>query len=219
MSMHFKFFENKKRTYFILSAVLSIAVFGILMGIATFMADSLSEQNMAKRWDKDGGVSQVSCFFSVNSFISEYDIESFEHSLDDVLKEDSITMDESVTNAQARLWVDAYSADGKVTVTNNKTSLTADAIGIGGDFFLFHPLKLINGSFFSGNDLVKDYCIIDEDAAWQLFGSNDVAGQYVFISGVPHIVIGVIERQKGRIEEAAGLSETLVYVSYETHVR
>ena len=42
--------------------------------------------------------------------------------------------------------------------------------------------------------LMKDYCVIDEDAAWQLFGSNDVAGMTVYIGGVPHIVTGVIRR-------------------------
>lgn len=50
---------------------------------------------------------------------------------------------------------------------------------------MFHPLKLITGSYFSGNDLMQDYCIIDQDAAWQLFGSNDVVGMTVYIGNVP----------------------------------
>lgn len=63
---------------------------------------------------------------------------------------------------------------------------------------------------------MKDYCIIDADAAWQLFGSNDVAGMTVNIGGIPHIVTGVVERPSGRLAEAAGLDTTLVYVSYQT---
>ena len=35
----------------------------------------------------------------------------------------------------------------------------------------------------------------------------------VYRSGVPHIVTGVVERPKGRLWEAAGLDDTLVYVS------
>lgn len=89
-----------------------------------------------------------------------------------MLQEASIT--ETSENPSARLWVDAYSADGKITLVNGKNTLDANAIGIGGDFFMFHPLKPITGSYFSGNDLMQDYCIIDQDAAWQLFGSNDV---------------------------------------------
>ena len=87
---------------------------------------------------------------------------------------------------------------------------------MGGDFFLFHRLKLKNGSFFSGNDVMQDFCIIDEDAAWQLFGSSDVVGQMVTVGGTPHIVSGVIERAEDKLSKAAGLSETLVYVSYES---
>ena len=94
--------------------------------------------------------------------------------------------------------------------------ITDDAIGIGGDFFMFHPLKLITGAYFSGNDLMQDYCIIDQDAAWQLFGSNDVVGMTVYIGNVPHIVTGVVRRPQGRMEKAAGLTSTVVYVSYET---
>uniref|UniRef100_UPI00272A336F ABC transporter permease n=1 Tax=uncultured Acetatifactor sp. TaxID=1671927 RepID=UPI00272A336F len=63
---------------------------------------------------------------------------------------------------------------------------------------------------------MKDYCVIDEDAAWQLFGSNDVAGMTVYIGGVPHIVTGVIRRPSGHFAEAAGLDSTVVYVSYQT---
>ena len=90
------------------------------------------------------------------------------------------------------------------------------AIGIGGDFFMFHPLKLITGAYFSGNDLMQDYCIIDQDAAWQLFGSNDVVGMTVYIGNVPHIVTGVVQRPDSRMDKAAGLNSTVVYVSYET---
>ena len=59
-------------------------------------------------------------------------------------QEASIT--ETSENPSARLWVDAYSADGKITLVNGRNTLDANAIGIGGDFFLFHPLKLITGS-------------------------------------------------------------------------
>lgn len=63
-----------------------------------------------------------------------------------MLQEASIT--ETSENPSARLWVDAYSADGKITLVNGKNTLDANAIGIGGDFFMFHPLKLITGAYF-----------------------------------------------------------------------
>ena len=203
-----------KKKGLMLSGVIAFVGFLILFAVTKHLGNSLEEQQMAERWSEEKNATQVSAFFSPNAEITVDSIEEFEHSLDNALKEASI--EQTSTNPGARLWVDAYSADGKITLSSGKTSVEADAIGIGGDFFLFHPLRLLNGSYFSGNDLNQDYCVIDEDMAWQLFGSNDVAGMMVYISGVPHIVTGVVERPKGRLEEAAGLNGTLVYVSYQT---
>ena len=197
-----------------ISAGVSFLIFLILLLVSNHMAKKQLSQQMAERWSEEKDVAQVSCFFSPNAGITKDGIEEFEHSMDQALLEASITQESE--NPGARLWADAYSADGRITLTTDRASLEADAIGIGGDFFLFHPEKLLTGSYFSGNDLMQDYCVLDEDAAWQLFGSNDVAGMTVYISGVPHMVTGVIERQEGRLASAAGLDSTLVYVSYET---
>lgn len=197
-----------------ISGIVSFLLFLILAVVSAGMSSSQLSQQMASRWSDKKDVAQISCFFSPNAQMSVDRILQFEHDLDKALETDSITSDSE--NANARLWADAYSADGKITLSNGNTSVEADAIGIGGDFFLFHPLKLLNGSFFSGNDINQDYCVIDEDMAWQLFGSNDVAGQTVTIQGIPHIVTGVIRRDEGRLEKAAGLDATVVYVSYET---
>ncbi len=192
----------------------SFIVFLILLFLANYLGGKESSQMAAKRWSERKDVSQVSCFFSVDSGITEDRLIEFEHTVDRALADASVTQESE--NPGARLWADAYSADGQVTISSDKASIQADAIGIGGDFFLFHPLKLLYGAYFSGNDLMKDYCVIDEDAAWQLFGSSNVAGMMVNIGGVPHMVTGVVERPSGRLAEEAGLSGTLVYVSYET---
>lgn len=192
----------------------SFAVFLILLAVTGHLASSLPEQRMAERWSEKGGVAQVSCFFSADARVTEDTLREFEYSLESFLQEASITQESE--NPGARLWTDAYSAEGKITLSSENGSLEADATGIGGDFFLFHPQKLLYGAYFSGNDLNQDYCIIDEDAAWQLFGSNDVAGMMVYIAGVPHIVTGVIERPDDRLVKAAGLDATRVYVSLST---
>ena len=197
-----------------ISAAASFVVFLILLLVTNNLAGGLSDQQMAKRWSDQNDVAQVSCFFSVNAGINQDRIQEFEHSIDGALAEASVVQESE--NPSARLWVDAYSANGTIFVSSDKGYLQADAIGIGGDFFMFHPLKLVAGSYFSGNDLMQDYCIIDEDAAWQLFGSSNVAGMYVYIGNIPHIVTGVVERPKGRMETGAGLDSTLVYVSYQT---
>mgnify|MGYP001029193311 CR=1 FL=1 len=197
-----------------ISGGVSFLIFLILLFVSRGLGEAQESQTMAERWSEEKDVAQISCFFSVNAGITEDRIIEFEHSVDGALTDASVIQESE--NPSARLWADAYSADGQITLSSDKSTVTADAIGIGGDFFLFHPLKLLSGSYFSGNDLMQDYCIIDQDAAWQLFGSSNVAGMTVNIGGIPHIVAGVVERPSGRLEEAAGLDSTLVYVSYQT---
>jgi len=197
-----------------ISGAISFVLFLILFVVANSMASGQESQQMAERWSKQKDVAQISCFFSPNAYIMEENLQEFGGYIDAALAEASISSESE--NENARLWADAYSADGKLVIANDRAEIQADAIGVGGDFFLFHPLKLLYGSYFSKDDLNQDYCIIDEDAAWQLFGSNNVVGMTVYIGGSPHIISGVVERPEGRMEELAGLSETLVYVSYRT---
>ena len=197
-----------------ISGAISLCIFVILLFVIGHLSGVQQSQQMAERWSKNGDVAQISCFFSVDSYIDQDQIQSFEHSIDNKLAEASVVQESE--NPGARLWVDAYSADGSVFITSDKGYVQTNAIGIGGDFFLFHPLTLVSGSYFSGNDLMQDYCVIDRDVAWQLFGASDVAGMTVFIGNVPHIIVGVYDRPGGRLAEAAGLDGTLVFVSYKT---
>lgn len=204
---------TRKRIILGITGAVSFLIFLIISGISGFLAGKQDTQNMAQRWSAEGDAAQISCFFSQNGNFSQDSVMSFEHGLDSALIEASIVNDSE--NEGARLWADAYSATGTITLSSNNGTVSVNAVGVGGDFFQFHPLKLVSGSYFSGNDVMKDYCLIDEEIAWQLFGSNDVAGQYITIKGIPHIITGVIE-DTGRLEDAAGLSDSVAYVSYET---
>ncbi len=192
------------------SCILGLTVNGVGMR----MAGRLEDQKMAGRWSDDGDVSQISCFFSREAAMTENDLIGFEHELDAALEEASIVNDSE--NAQARLWADAYSAPGRISISSERATAEVSAIGVGGDFFLFHPMELLEGSYFSGSDLMQDHIVVDEDVAWQLFGSNDVDGQIVTIGGRPHIISGVIRREDGRMAKEAGLSASIAYVSYST---
>lgn len=178
------------------------------------LAKKPDSQWMAERWSSEGGVSQVSCFFSVDSGMDESRLENFGHMLENALKEESITLESD--NESARLFVYAYSASGTVSVASERASLSVKALGVGGDFFLFHPQELLYGNYFSGSDLNQDYIIIDEETAWQLYGASDIAGKMVSVGGVPHVIAGVIRRPQGKLDKAAGLSDSIVYVSMST---
>lgn len=198
-----------------LIAILSLLLFGILTIWSSRKVKSLDSQQAAVRWDAEGESAQVSCFFSEEVTVDEMQLTGFRLELEKSLKE-VLSAEEYSNENDRRLIIDAYSSMGKITLVSEKGALEADAVGIGGDFFFFHPLKLVSGGYFSGEDLMKDSVIIDEEAAWQLFGSSDIAGQRVLINNVPHFVEGVIKREDGKLAKRAGLDKTIVYVSNET---
>ena len=91
-----------------------------------------------------------------------------------------------------------------------------DAIAAGGEFFLFHPVKLVYGSYFSDNDLMHDYIILDEETASVLFGGSDVVGKTVSLNDKDLYVVGVYDRKKGEVETlAAGNADPKVFVSFD----
>ncbi len=196
-----------------LTVFLCLMIFFIITVYKQNMINALKDQQAAVRWDEKGQTAQVSSFFGKETAVDEMQIKNFEHEMETALKDAAVNGE---NNANARLFVDAYSSMGKITIASEQGTIEANAVGIGGDFFLFHPLTLLEGSYFSGNDLMKDSVILDEDAAWQLFGSNQIAGKSVMIGNTPHYIVGVVKRENGRLQEAAGLDQTVVYVSHET---
>lgn len=189
--------------------LITVAVLGIVLQVGK---NSLEDQLMAKRWSIKKDVAQISCFYSQDAFMTEDSIEEMRYLLSKKLQELAI----EPNTANARLYIDAYSAQGTISIQSDKKSIQATAIGIGGDFFMFHPVKLKGGMYFSGNDLMQDAILLDEEAAWQLFGSNDIAGKTVTIGGLPYRVAGVYERPQGDLETLAGSEDTTVYVSFST---
>ena len=208
------FLKNLTRKQIVWTAVgvVCLLIFAGLQLWSMALKNSLPAQQMAKRWSGDGGSAQISCFFSETTELTPDSIRELEAKIDSALTEASITSE----SENGRLWADSYSARGKITVKSQTGSIEASAIGVGGDFFLFHPFYLLDGSYFSGSDLMQDHVILDEDAAWQLFGSTNVTGMTVEISGVPHLISGVIEREDGSLNKKAGGNELTVYVSYDT---
>ena len=202
-----------------------IFIFGVLC-LASFllaialmlMRDGIIQkqlsQQMAVRWSEEGDVTQISAFFTRKAGVTKEQIIGFEHSLDSALQEASVKLESE--NPGARLWADAYSAQGTLMVSTDRAMLSLKAIGVGGDFFQFHPQNLLYGNYFNESDVNHDYVVIDEEIAWQLFGGIEVPGKIIEVNGKPHVIAGVIKRPQGKMEQRAGLADPIIYVSYET---
>lgn len=175
---------------------------------------SLTEQRMAERWSEKKDAAQISVFYGNGEVEDSGYFRGIEEKIDQALITASLggeSFDEG-----ARLWMDTVSRSGKVTVTSERGEVELNAFGVMGDFFQFHPVLLVNGTYFSKISMMSDVIMLDQETAWNLFGSFDVTGMEVKIGGIPHIVVGVFERPKGRMEEAAGLDKPLCYLSMDS---
>lgn len=210
MKNFIKNIPEKARVLFFFSMICLLLTGLIFIGEKQ-MQKRLYEQQMSDRWSKDGKSSQISVFFGENA------VESVDYFKEVAIGVDKALQEASIVNEKenARLWIDAVSRRGKIVLSSQRATMELNAIGVEGEFFQFHPLKLVKGSLFSGDSVMKDGIVIDEETAWQLFGSSDVAGMQVMIGQVPYFITGVVERPKGRLYEAAGLEKPVCYLSME----
>lgn len=203
---------TKVQNRFLIAAAVCALVGLIISSICNGVVNNQKYQNLAKRWSKENDFAQVSCFFSELSGFDEKSLDKVFFGVESRLNEDTITAD----NENARRWIYSYCANGNLSVSSKKASADVKAIGVGGDFFLFHPLTLISGAFFDEEDKERNPVVIDEDVAWTLFGSNDVVGQIVEIGGEQHFVSAVIKRDTGRVNDLSDNNVPTIYVSYKT---
>ncbi len=238
-----EFFSNKKRNIALI-VIAGLIVLELLLGvICGYFVSTLDDQNEAMRWSDEERMAQVSLFFTQDQLVEPDGIKRLEYQLKkkmldsgiiqleqddnsdksgivdtvDVGRRDSDIPAPGQTNDLSGIYTSCYSAQGISTIVfENKKAENITSIGVDGDFFVFHPLPLVSGSYFYRDDLMKDRIVIDEQLAWDLFGSSDIAGQCVQIGDVNHYIAGVVKRDEGRINDAAGLSKSIVYMSYDS---
>lgn len=201
---------NKRRLWYILCAVLALLAL-LCVWVFNWLGGVLIAQQRAEVWqgESDTRFAQVSVFFPVDAKAGLDDVYSFRSGLEGRLLEVSLEPGED-----ARYWCDAYSAITSLTVASSADSVEAAAVAVGGDFFQFHPLFLLDGGYFSDGDLMEDLVVLDEELAWKLFSSNAITGQTVTIGGYPFIVSGVVDRESDFADTRAYTGGAGIYLSY-----
>lgn len=201
-----------KKRIFPLINILLTAFAGVCIIAFYVSGNTLQSQKAAQAWAGDSTMDfvQISCFLPADAPLDLDKIDTFQKSLATRLSESSLEAPEN-----GSLFCDAWSASAAATVSNGMESYQTFVTAVGGDFFLFHPLKLISGSYLSDRDLMRDRVILDRELAWRLFGGTDLTGMTVLVNGQPFVVAGVVERDSDRGSKAA-LSEDLgMYLFYD----
>ena len=153
---------------------------------------------------------QVSVFFPVGREADEAGLYAFRGTLEKKLTEASIEAPEN-----GSLYRDAYSAPGELSIKGPRGVATAPVLGVGGDFFLFHPLRLLSGGYITDGDLMHDRVVLDEELAWKLFGGSDVAGLTVTIAEKPYLVAGVVRREEDFADRRAYADGAGFFMAYD----
>lgn len=194
--------------------ILAACVIGTLLLVCAErgIVGSLSTQQLAKRWSAENDFAQVACYFSRDNSLDASQIVAVQHSLAISLEEAALG---STNENGGRNWMDAYSSQGECHISSKRSNMKVRVFGVGGDFFQFHPLTLLDGSYFDETDENADGVILDEIVAWQLFGSNNVSGMEIEINDVIYPVRGVIRSDKGMFSEAVAEEAATIYVSFE----
>ena len=188
----------------------------LLLALVCFLVSrsfsgTLESQRAAARWAGDGELTftQLSCFMSEDDSLGLGDIYAFRQTLQTKLTQASITAPEN-----GSLFTDAWSSFGKLHVAGEHGSGEAEVTAVGGNFFLFHPLRLLSGSYISEDDVMDDRVLLDRELAWRLFGGVELAGMTVTINERPFVVAGVIEREQDFASKKAATGGMGMYMSY-----
>lgn len=188
---------------------LLLILIGLCLWRCGVYSRTLLSQQAASVWrgQSEERFAQVSAFMSVGKGTSTGEVMRFRYSLDGKLADAGIEAQEG-----QKLWTDAYSSISTLRVKGEKESSQAKAVGVGGDFFLFHPYELMSGSYLAEDDVMEDRVILDQELAWTLFGGSDLEGMSVTINDRPYYVAGVVRRENDKFTEKAFSGEPLIFM-------
>ena len=194
-----------------------VTVFCAILFFALYLcigaqAKAVPGTDAAARWQAEDSIvshAQLAAYFDKNNAFQLNDVYLNRMEMEKALEENSITAPEG-----AQPFIDAFSGETQLSVSTDRASLSVQATVCGGNFFFFHPLDLISGGYFKEGDINACTVILDEYAAWQLFGAVDVTGMEVSIGGQPFYVTGVTRAPTDEVERSAYGEMPRVFVNY-----
>ncbi|MBR6402897.1 MAG: ABC transporter permease [Eubacterium sp.] len=193
--------------------IISVIAFASVLFMEKQRLDKSYSQLAYVRWAGNGdgsGYSQVSVFYDEKDSPGLDEIKKMRNEINQKLREDAL-LD---SDGQGKVWTDAYSAVKDISIRKDTDSIQVKAYLVGGDFFQIHPIKLKSGNYPDTEDL---QILLDENAAWNLFGSSDIEGLKVWIDDAVFTVSGVVAYEDTGLNYMAIGNRDTVYIPYETY--
>ncbi|MDR0936534.1 MAG: ABC transporter permease [Oscillospiraceae bacterium] len=177
----------------IIAGVMLIAVCVILLVWNSLKAGQ-PEQFAATRYG-GGDITQVSAYFAAGTGLTYDQLRTTERTLG--------ADDQTVVQSWS---LSSQSLEAAPNEAVAKNTVKLDATAVGGEYFLFHPFPLKSGAYIQPDDLMRDRIVINKQAAWLLYGSNNIKGKHVTIRESLYIISGVVDD---------GNANACAYVPYE----
>ena len=199
----------------LIAAVLALGCLGCLWRVHA-LKNLLPAQHAAERWEGEGEMDfdQLSFFMARDQKLTRELLYSFRTAMLKKLTEASL--DPALNSGLLR---DAWSVSDTVKVSNGRRSGEVQVVAVGGWFFDFHPLRLLNGSYLQPDDVMDDRVLLDRETAWLLFGGTELSGMSFSLGDTPFVVAGVYEHASDRFSRRADGEGMCVYMSYDAFER
>ena len=203
---------KQKYIFIIVINSASVLLFLLMTMLELFTENSLPDQHTAERWAGNDRYSQISVFME-DAFSYTIDgIFTARVNIEKKLVENSLTSQ----NENSRVWADSFSTTQmRASVVSDRGASDVSMIVTGGDFFLFHPLDMISGYYYSDSDTMHDRIVIDNVLAWQLYGASDIVGKPVTINGKYYYSAGVFRQSENSDVEKVYGSKPRVFMPYQ----
>lgn len=193
-------------------AILLLLLFFIAHAAIHTMSADLPGGDAAQRWQAEDSLhpfTKLSVYFDSASGIDLNTVYLRRMNIGRALEENAIAVPEGASG-----YIDAFSGETSLSVSTERASILTQATSCGGEFFFFHPFEMLHGDYFSEDDLTSQTVILDEYAAWQLFGAVEVAGMDVTIGGQPFRVAGVCKKPTDPLGSTTWGDTPRIFVNY-----
>lgn len=98
----------------------------------------------------------------------------------------------------------AASCEQTVSLARNAVTAEAIATVYFGDWFVLHPQIPLYGGILRESAATTDFCVIDDLAAWRLFGATDVCGMDITVNDRVYTVSAVLRADRSQYADFYG---------------
>jgi len=191
--------------------IILAALFGVGELVVSGMTADLHALYAGERWAPEEPYATITLHTDEDAALGRNQAERYAASIESALLQNSI---ESTGNSS--VWAYTYYTETLLDVNGPKAAGKIQTMAAAGSFFTFHPLDFRYGAPFSADDRSLPYvAVLDEEAAWQLFGAVDVVGMEMEVGGQTVTVTGIVRRERDTAAYTKAYGDSpRMYMSY-----